>query len=162
MAESRGLGDVYKRQPFRFVSNPEDENKNYEIILAPSSNGNITINPTEAKEGELVTVQALPDYGYELESILILDKNQNLVPMIANQFTMPKGAVSIYAKFKELAPAIYPEIDEEKNPNEEEKFIEEKEIKSDETKAIITIGSQTLEKVMNGVRTVKNLSLIHI
>ena len=159
------------------VPNPEDENKKYEIILAPSSNGNITISSTEAKEGELVTVQAVPDYGYELESILILDKNQNLVPMIANQFKMPKGGVSIYAKFRELAPAIYPEIeeekpienkrhrrdwrydryDEDKNTNEEEKSKSEKEIKSDESKTIITIGSQTLEKVMNGVRTVKNM-----
>ena len=159
------------------VPKPEYKNKKYEIILAPSSNGNITISSTEAKEGELVTVQALPDYGYELENIIILDENQKLVPMKANQFTMPKGAVSIYVKYRELAPAIYPEIDEEKpienkrhrrdwyyknhneekNPNEEEKFIEEKEIKSDESKTIITIGSQTLEKVINGVRTVKNM-----
>lgn len=159
------------------VPNPEDENKNYEIKLTQASNGTIIINPPEAKEGELVTVQAVPDYGYELESILILDKNQKLVPMKANQFKMPKGGVSIYAKFKELAPAIYPEIDEEKpienkrhrrdwyykdhdeekNPTEEEKFIEEKEIKAQETKIIITIGSQTLKKVMNGVRTVKNM-----
>lgn len=159
------------------VPNPEDENKNYEIKLTQASNGTIIINPPEAKEGELVTVQAVPDYGYELESILILDKNQKLVPMKANQFKMPKGGVSIYAKFKELAPAIYPEIDEEKpienkrhrrdwyykdhdeekNPTEEEKFIEEKEIKAQETKTIITIGSQTLKKVMNGVRTVKNM-----
>ena len=159
------------------VPNPEDENKNYEIKLTQASNGTIIINPPEAKEGELVTVQAVPDYGYELESILILDKNQNLVPMIANQFKMPKGGVSIYAKFRELAPAIYPEIeeekpienkrhrrdwrydryDEDKNTNEEEKSKSEKEIKSDESKTIITIGSQTLEKVMNGVRTVKNM-----
>lgn len=159
------------------VPNPEDENKNYEIKLTQASNGTIIINPPKAKEGELVTVQAVPDYGYELESILILDKNQNLVPMIANQFKMPKGGVSIYAKFRELAPAIYPEIeeekpienkrhrrdwrydryDEDKNTNEEEKSKAEKEIKSDESKTIITIGSQTLEKVMNGVRTVKNM-----
>ena len=159
------------------VPKPEDKNKKYEIKLTQASNGKITINPTEAKEGELVTVQAVPDYGYELESILILDKNQNLVPMIANQFKMPKGGVSIYAKFRELAPAIYPEIeeekpienkrhrrdwrydryDEDKNTNEEEKSKSEKEIKSDESKTIITIGSQTLEKVMNGVRTVKNM-----
>ncbi len=159
------------------VPKPEDKNKKYEIKLTQASNGTINIIPAEAKEGELVTVQAVPDYGYELESILILDENQNSVPMKANQFTMPKGAVSIHAKFKELAPAIYPELEEEKpienkrhrrdwyyknhneekNPNEEEKFIEEKEIKADETKAIITIGSQTLEKVLNGVRTVKNM-----
>lgn len=159
------------------VPKPEDENKKYEIKLTQASNGTIIINPTEAKEGELVTVQAVPDYGYELESIIILDENQKLVPMIANQFTMPKGAVSIYVKFRELAPAIYPEIDEEKpienkrhrrdwrydrydedkNTNEEEKSKAEKEIKSDESKTIITIGSQTLEKVMNGVRTVKNM-----
>lgn len=159
------------------VPKPEDENKKYEIKLTQASNGTIIINPAEAKEGELVTVQAVPDYGYELESILILDKNQNLVPMIANQFKMPKGGVSIYAKFRELAPAIYPEIeeekpienkrhrrdwrydryDEDKNTNEEEKSKSEKEIKSDESKTIITIGSQTLEKVMNGVRTVKNM-----
>lgn len=159
------------------VPKPEYKNKKYEIILAPSSNGNITISSTEAKEGELVTVQAVPDYGYELESILIYDANRDLVPMKANQFTMPKGAVSIYAKFRELAPAIYPEIDEEKpienkrhrrdwhydrydeekNPNEEVKSNAEKEIKAQETKTIITIGSQTLEKVMNGVRTVKNM-----
>ena len=159
------------------VPKPEYKNKKYEIKLTQASNGTIIINPTEAKEGELVTVQAVPDYGYELESILILDENQNSVPMKANQFKMPKGGVSIYAKFKELAPAIYPEIDEEKplenkkhrrdwrydrydedkNTNEEEKSKAEKEIKSDESKTIITIGSQTLEKVMNGVRTVKNM-----
>ena len=156
---------------------PEYKNKKYEIKLTQASNGKITINPTEAKEGELVTVQALPDYGYELESIIILDKNQKLVPMKANQFTMPKGAVSIYVKFRELAPAIYPEIDEEKpienkrhrrdwrydrydedkNTNEEEKSKAEKEIKSDESKAIITIGSQTLEKVDQGIHTFKNM-----
>lgn len=166
---------IWKVKPI--ASNPEDKNKKYEIKSTQASNGTIIINPTEAKEGELVTVQAVPDYGYELESILILDKNQKLVPMKANQFKMPKGGVSIYAKFKELAPAIYPEIDEEKpienkrhrrdwyykdhdeekNPTEEEKFIEEKEIKAQETKTIITIGSQTLKKVMNGVRTVKNM-----
>lgn len=145
--------------------------------MTQASNGTIIINPTEANEGELVTVQAVPDYGYELESIIIYDANQNLVPMIANQFKMPKGAVSIYVKFKELAPAIYPELeeekslenkrhrrdwrydryDEDKNTNEEEKSKAEKEIKAQETKTIITIGSQTLEKVMNGVRTVKNM-----
>lgn len=166
---------IWKVKPI--ASNPEDKNKKYEIKSTQASNGTIIINPTEAKEGELVTVQAVPDYGYELESILILDKNQNLVPMIANQFKMPKGGVSIYAKFRELAPAIYPEIeeekpienkrhrrdwrydryDEDKNTNEEEKSKSEKEIKSDESKTIITIGSQTLEKVMNGVRTVKNM-----
>ncbi|WP_019213878.1 stalk domain-containing protein [Fenollaria massiliensis] len=166
---------IWKDKPI--APNPEDENKKYEIKLTQASNGKINIISAEAKEGELVTVQAVPDYGYELESILILDENQKLVPMIANQFKMPKGAVSIYVKFRELAPAIYPKTEEEKplenkrnridwyyknhneekNPNEEEKFIEEKEIKADETKAIITIGSQTLEKVMNGVRTVKNM-----
>ena len=156
---------------------PEDENKKYEIKLTQASNGTIIINPTEAKEGELVTVQAVPDYGYELESILIFDENQNSVPVIANQFKMPKGAVSIYVKFKELAPAIYPELEEEKplenkrhrrdwyykdrgeekNSNEDEKSDTKKEIKSDESKAIITIGSQTLEKVDQGIRTVKNM-----
>lgn len=159
------------------VPKPEDKNKKYEIKLTQASNGTIIINPTEAKEGELVTVQAVPDYGYELESILIYDANRDLVPMIANQFKMPKGGASIYVKFKKLAPAIYHEIeeekpiennrhrrdwrydryDEDKNTNEEEKSKAEKEIKSDESKTIITIGSQTLEKVMNGVRTVKNM-----
>ena len=166
---------IWRAKPI--APKPENENKKYEIKSTQASNGTIIINPAEAKEGELVTVQAVPDYGYELESILIYDANRDLVPMKANQFTMPKGAVSIYAKFRELAPAIYPEIDEEKpienkrhrrdwyyrdhdeekNPTEEEKFIEEKEIKAQETKTIITIGSQTLEKVMNGVRTVKNM-----
>lgn len=156
---------------------PEDKNKKYKIKLTQASNGTIIINPTEAKEGELVTVQAVPDYGYELESIIILDENQNSVPMIENQFKMPKGGVSIYAKFKELAPAIYPELEEEKplenkrhrrdwyykdrgeekNSNEDEKSDTKKEIKSDESKAIITIGSQTLEKVDQGIRTVKNM-----
>ena len=156
---------------------PEDENKKYEIKLTSSANGKILLNPKKAKEGELVTVQAVPDYGYELESIIILDENQNSVPVIANQFKMPKGAVSIYVKFKELAPAIYPELEEEKplenkrhrrdwyykdrgeekNSNEDEKSDTKKEIKSDESKAIITIGSQTLEKVDQGIRTVKNM-----
>lgn len=166
---------IWQNKPL--APKPEDENKKYEIKLMPLLNGKILLNPKEAKKGEFVTVQALPDYGYELESILILDKNQKLVPMKANQFTMPKGGVSIYAKFKELAPAIYPEIDEEKpienkryrrdwrydrydedkNTNEDEKSKAEKEIIVKESKAIITIGSQTLEKVDQGIRTVKNM-----
>ena len=166
---------IWKAKPI--APKPEDENKKYEIKLTSSSNGKILLNPKKAKEGELVTVQAVPDYGYELESILIFDENQNSVPVIANQFKMPKGAVSIYVKFKELAPAIYPELEEEKplenkrhrrdwyykdrgeekNSNEDEKSDTKKEIKSDESKAIITIGSQTLEKVDQGIRTVKNM-----
>ena len=166
---------IWKAKPI--APKPEDENKKYEIKLTSSANGKILLNPKKAKEGELVTVQAVPDYGYELESILIFDENQNSVPVIANQFKMPKGAVSIYVKFKELAPAIYPELEEEKplenkrhrrdwyykdrgeekNSNEDEKSDTKKEIKSDESKAIITIGSQTLEKVDQGIRTVKNM-----
>ena len=87
---------------------------------------------------------------------------------------MPDGEVSIYPIFREIAPYINSEIDdkaereeqkrrarrnyyyEEENNEDEVKTIDKvQEEKQKESKVLITIGSEILDKVDNGVRTLK-------
>lgn len=87
---------------------------------------------------------------------------------------MPDGEVSIYPIFREIAPYIEPETDdkdereeqkrrarrnyyheEEKDEDEVKTIDKANEEKQKESKVLITIGSEILDKVDNGVRTLK-------
>ena len=87
---------------------------------------------------------------------------------------MPDSEVSIYPIFREIAPYIEPEIydkaereeqkrkhrrdyyhEEEKDEGEVKTIDKAKEEKQKESKVLITIGSEILDKVDGGVRTLK-------
>lgn len=144
------------------------------INITPSPCGEVIIDPLEAKAGDKVTVRAIAKYGYELVSLNVRDASGKLLPIINGEFIMPDGEVSIYPIFREIAPYIDPEIDdkdereeqkrrhrrdyyhEEENNEDEVKTIDKaNEEKQKESKVLITIGSEILDKVDNGVRTLK-------
>jgi len=153
---------------------PDKPNQKHAINITPSPYGEVIIDPLEAKAGDKVTVRAIAKYGYELVSLSVRDASGKLLPIINGEFIMPDGEVSIYPIFREIAPYIEPEIDdkaereeqkrrhrrnyyheEEKDEDEIKTIDKVQEEKQKESKVLITIGSEILDKVDNGVRTLK-------
>lgn len=154
--------------------NPDKPNQKHAINITPSPYGEVIIDPLEAKAGDKVTVRAIAKYGYELVGLSLRDASGKLLPIINGEFIMPDGEVDIYPIFREIAPYIEPEIydkaereeqkrrdrrnyyhEEEKDEDEVETIDKAKEEKQKESKVLITIGSEILDKVDNGVRTLK-------
>lgn len=153
---------------------PDKPNQKHAINITPSPYGEVIIDPSEAKAGDKVTVRAIANYGYELVGLSVRYASGKLLPITKGQFIMPDGEVSIFPIFREIAPYIEPETDdkdereeqkrrhrrnyyhEEENNEDEVKTIDKaKEEKQKESKVLITIGSEMLDKVDNGVRTLK-------
>ena len=154
--------------------NPDKPKQMHAINITPSPYGEVIIDPREAKAGDKVTVRAIAKYGYELVGLSVRYASGKLLPITKGQFIMPDGEVSIFPIFREIAPYIEPETDdkdereeqkrrhrrnyyhEEENNEDEVKTIDKaKEEKQKESKVLITIGSEMLDKVDNGVRTLK-------
>ena len=155
-------------------SNPDKPKQKHAINITPSPYGKVIIEPNEAKAGDKVTVHAIANYGYELISLSFRDASGKLLPITKGQFIMPDGEVSVSSIFREIAPYIEPEIydkaereeqkrrhrrnyyhEEEKDEDEVKTIDKVQEEKQKESKVLITIGSEILDKVDNGVRTLK-------
>ena len=153
---------------------PDKPNQKHAINITPSPYGEVIIDPLEAKAGDKVTVRAIANYRYELVGLSVRDASGKLLPIINGEFIMPDGEVSISSIFREIAPYIEPEIDdkaereeqkrrhrrnyyheEEKDEDEVKTIDKVQEEKQKESKVLITIGSEMLDKVDNGVRTLK-------
>ena len=153
---------------------PDKPNQKHAINITPSPYGEVIIDPLEAKAGDKVTVRAIAKYGYELVGLSVRYASGKLLPITKGQFIMPDGEVSIFPIFREIAPYIEPEIydkaeredqkrrhrrdyyhEEENNEDEVKTIDKDKEEKQKESKVLTTIGSEMLDKVDNGVRTLK-------
>ena len=154
--------------------NQDKPSQKHSINISPSPYGMVIIDPIEAKAGDKVSVHAIANYGYELVSLNVRDASGKLLPIINGEFIMPDCEVDIYPIFREIAPYINPKIydkaereeqkrrarrnyyHEEENNEDEVKTIDKaNEEKQKESKVLITIGSEILDKVDNGVRTLK-------
>ena len=79
------------------------------VTIKNTEGGRATIDKPNPKSGETVTITTVPDYGYELESIMIKDAAGKAVEYIDKgngtyTFTMSDGAVTISAMFKLIEP----------------------------------------------------------
>ncbi len=92
----------------------------YEALINPArsitviqpDNGTITLSHTEAKAGELITVTATADEGYELQQILVSG-----AAITGSTFEMPAEAVTVTAVFmKKEEPGGNPEPEEPEKP----------------------------------------------
>jgi hypothetical protein len=89
-----------------------------EISTAPTSyvvtvaegitNGSVDASPTEAAEGETITLTITPAEGYELDELTVM-AGETPVTVTDNTFVMPASAVTVSATFKEKA--VEPEPD---------------------------------------------------
>ena len=75
----------------------------YEISVSDTSNGTVEVADSKAAEGETVTLFVSPDKGYELESILAVDRD-GYIPLYGSgnmyTFTMRTSDVTISATFE--------------------------------------------------------------
>lgn len=78
-----------------------------------SSNGSVSVSKSSAKEGDTVTITVTPNDGYEVENVIVKDKDGNEITVTKNadgtySYVQPKGQVTVDAEFKELTdnPAV--------------------------------------------------------
>ena len=106
------IGSNATSQPFTYTpSHGSSSGSSGYAITVPSDikNGDVTVSPSRATAGTVVTITVKPDSGYELDSLTVTDKNGKTVALkdIGNNkytFTMPSGAVKIAAEFVEETP----------------------------------------------------------
>ena len=67
----------------------------YDIMINNNAHGSVTLNKTDAFEGDTVTITITPDTGYSISSITVKDSSNNPVTVTSNQFTMPSSPVTV-------------------------------------------------------------------
>ncbi len=77
-----------------------------DVIVTDPDNGDVSVDPDEAKEGEVVTITPEPDAGYEVDEVKVYDEDGKEVPVKDNgdgtySFTMPDGPVKVDVSFKD-------------------------------------------------------------
>ena len=74
------------------------------INITTPSHGTVSTSPAgSATAGTTVTITATPDSGYEVESISVVDEDDNDVTVTSNQFIMPSKDVTVTVTFIQLA-----------------------------------------------------------
>ena len=71
----------------------------YTITLAEVENGTVTVSHDEAVEGDVVSLTATPNSGYEFDHWIVTDASNHPVAVTDNQFEMPAADVTVSAVF---------------------------------------------------------------
>lgn len=84
----------------------------YRISVNKTTGGKVTVTPGRADRGDTVTIRVTPDEGYELDKLVVTDKNGENVKLISKgdgkyTFTMPGSQVTVEASFikNDVGPA---------------------------------------------------------
>ena len=72
----------------------------YNVAIASTTNGAITINPSQHAKGATVSLSVVPANGYELDKLTVKDAAGGIVDVNENKFTMPGSNVTVEASFK--------------------------------------------------------------
>lgn len=88
----------------------------YQVIVDDSKNGSVRVNTKWADKGDTVTVTVKPDKGYELDELIVTDKNGDELRVKAKgddkyTFTMPASKVTVEAFFTEIKAEKLPFVD---------------------------------------------------
>ena len=97
-------------------SGSSDVSGDYIISVNKTAGGKVTVNPGRADKGDEVTITAIPNDGYVLQSLTVTDKDGDTVRVSSEgrdkyTFTMPGSAVTVKAVFaREGSAVVTPEI----------------------------------------------------
>lgn len=85
----------------------------YSISIVDTDGGTITINPKTASKDKKVTITAVPDEGYKLDTLSVSDKNGNQIEFTKKTdteytFKMPASKVTVNAIFSKVIVAPEP------------------------------------------------------
>ena len=76
----------------------------YAITVATVPNGSLSVNKSQASEGDVIQITATPNTGHRLKagslSVYKTEDKSVVVPVSATQFTMPAYAVTVTAEFE--------------------------------------------------------------
>ena len=87
----------------------------YQVNVAATNNGTVTVSPKKAEYGERVTITVKPNKGYVVDEVIVTDKDGDEVTVTKKAddkytFTMPKSKVKVKVTFKaEIAEPAKPE-----------------------------------------------------
>lgn len=87
----------------------------YQVNVAATNNGTVTVSPKKAEYGERVTITVKPNKGYVVDEVVVTDKDGDEVTVTKKAddkytFTMPKSKVKVKVTFKaENAEPVKPE-----------------------------------------------------
>lgn len=65
-------------------------------------NGTIELDKYSAFYKDEVTIKVTPNEGYEIDSVRVIDKDNNVIEVKDNKFTMPASDAWVSVKFKEI------------------------------------------------------------
>ena len=79
----------------------------YTVSVEDTDNGTVKVSPTRASKGSTVTITVTPDEGYELDKLIVTDKNGDKVKLTDKgdgkyTFKMPSSKVTVEATFAEI------------------------------------------------------------
>lgn len=77
----------------------------YQVNVAATNNGTVTVSPKKAEYGERVTITVKPNKGYVVDEVVVTDKDGDEVTVTKKAddkytFTMPKSKVKVKVTFK--------------------------------------------------------------
>ena len=80
---------------------PVPEVKTYSINIDSSANGLVSADKYSAEEGEIVNLRIIPNEGYKLDTLEVIDAFGSKVQLVNQWFAMPSSNVVVKAKFIE-------------------------------------------------------------
>lgn len=101
--------DVTLTTNYRTSSSGSSSRPSYPITTPDKTeNGSVTVTPTSAKRGSIVTITVTPDAGYVLDKLTVTDKDGKDVALTKKSdteytFVMPAGKVEIMPSFVKQA-----------------------------------------------------------
>lgn len=77
------------------------------IMVEETEHGSILVTPSRATSGTIITLEVIPDPGYELETLYVLNQRGDEIKLTdqgegKKTFVMPQGNVTIKATFKPI------------------------------------------------------------
>ena len=107
--------DVTLTAEWDYIATPGDPT--YRPIIDEPENGGVTTSPSRPEAGDTVTVNPEPDEGYEVDEIIVTDKDGNPVEVTRNpdgsySFTQPEGAVTIEVTFRPASGLPFTDVAE--------------------------------------------------
>lgn len=136
--------DNYKASPasekvefstLRHSSGSSSSNPTYSVTTpSKSENGKVSLDKSTAKKGDAVTVTVTPDAGYQLDKLIVTDKNGNVLKLTDKgdgkySFTMPDGKVEVKAVFaKKVETSPFDDVSADAYYNQAVQWAQEKGI----------------------------------
>lgn len=84
-------------------------------VEQPDEGGTVTVLPKSPEKGDKVTITPKPEDGYEVDEIIVTDRDGNSVKVTDNgdgtySFTQPEGKVTVRVAFKKIIRTAFADV----------------------------------------------------